>query len=204
MKKILACTLLMFSFWISGCSDHSINDLDSNPTENIRVLESPQFFDSVDEFKSFIEEDGFDNSSRIKGMNMIDKVELIDVQLDGYTLSQIIFRENIYLAAYYIDDDYIYNDIYDEYANERLSTVIYEVSLFEEAQESLKINYIDKGFNSITIEGRQCYYMPEYTTNNELIGYEIAFTVDNNLIYIHLPNSGSFADLRGVSFNLDS
>lgn len=109
--------------------------------------------------------------------------------LDGFTFSHILYREDIYIASYYTVDNYKYNDNYNEYENERMSTAIYEVSLFPNAQESLKINHIDKGFLPIDVGDDTYYYTIEYATNNDIIGYEFAFVANDSLIYIHLPSN---------------
>ncbi len=117
--------------------------------------------------------------------------------IDGFTFSHILYRENIYIASYYTVDNCKYNDKYNEYENERMSTAIYEVSLFPNLQESLKINHIDKGFLPIDVGDDTYYYIIEYATNNDIIGYEFAFVANDSLIYIHLPSN--FIKLNSLS-----
>ena len=78
-----------------------------------------------------------------------------------------------------------------------MSTAIYEVSLFPNLQESLKINHIDKGFLPIDVGDNTHYYTIEYATNNDIIGYEFAFVTNDSLIYIHLPSN--FIKLNSLS-----
>lgn len=110
---------------------------------------------------------------------------------------RIYFIEKIYIASYYTVDNCKYNDKYNEYENERMSTAIYEVSLFPNAQESLRLNHIDKGFLPIDVGDDTYYYIIEYATNNDIIGYEFAFVANDSLIYIHLPSN--FIKLNSLS-----
>ena len=41
------------------------------------------------------------------------------------------------------------------------------------------------------------YYTIEYATNNDIIGYELAFVANDSLIYIHFP--GNFINLNSLS-----
>jgi hypothetical protein len=173
-------------------ADSSSNPTDEENSDQIYTLNAPYIFDSADDFEQFI---GSDNTPDSQKSRLSDQYALTNKTPDGFTFSSIYYREDVYIASYYAVDGYNYSDTYDEYENERLSTAIYQVSLFPDAQESLKINYIDKDFEPMELGGKTYYYMPEYAKNGDLIGHEFAFVASDNLMYVHLPASISIDDL---------
>lgn len=197
MKKTLALILVSLTFLFGGCNSAE-NDDDILP----EAFEGPRSFDSIQDFNDFVQPDGNVLYNDEKE-NLLSKVSLTDISLIGYSLDYVLYREDVYIASYYMKDGYVYNDKYNDYENERLSTAIYEVSLFPDAQESLKINYIDKDYQLLEIGGESYYYMPEYAENGDLIGHEFAFVVDDNLMYVHLPEAFSPDKLSEESNALD-
>ena len=189
-KKIIISTLIGIVVILSGCNKAQTELISKDTSGELAVLDAPYFFSSRQEFKESIKSD-------IQKEKLTSQYLLTDMTIDGFTFSHILYRENIYIASYYTVDNCKYNDKYNEYENERMSTAIYEVSLFPNLQESLKINHIDKGFLPIDVGDNTHYYTIEYATNNDIIGYEFAFVTNDSLIYIHLPSN--FIKLNSLS-----
>ncbi len=196
MKKILIYITAIIVIALSGCS--SVNSEISSEKETeiqVQSFSEPVYYDSFDKFEKDID------SHKEKEI-LLQKASLTDIKLDNYTFNQIAFREDVYITSLYTLDGYKYNDkyTYQEYANERMSTAIYEAYLYPDAQKSLEINFIEKGYEKVEIDGDVYYYYQDVLPNDGLIGHEFAYVTGNNLVYIHLPGSIKYDDLSSRYF----
>lgn len=82
-----------------------------------------------------------------------------------------------------------------EYDAERLQTLICRYSLYADGQNPLEESFINKRYKEIQYNGKTYYRRDEHTENNpdkRIIGYEIAFLQDGNLIFLHLTAVDTF------------
>lgn len=115
----------------------------------------------------------------------------------------IDYRAGVYIAAYYADNDYTYNDKYSPAENERFSNAIYGVLFYEDAEEALRLGYLERDYKPVMIGGKQYYCNTEYTSNGDIMGYSIVFIVQDSLMYVHLPYAEGFEVLENCAFALD-
>jgi hypothetical protein len=188
MKKLIVFLLFCLFLELVGCNDATIEEENSQQSRQLSMPEVSLAFKSLQEFQDFIE-------STDGNENLTYQCSLTMKSLEGYSLSAINYRNSIYIASHYAKDNYQNNPSYDEYENERLSTAIYEVFLFPDAQESLRLNYMDNDYEPIVIGKKTYYYMPEYAANGNLIGHELAFIANDNLMFVHLPAAFTMEDL---------
>lgn len=188
MKKILTvivafcaalCVLAVSGFILTEQKKTDKNDF-------VCILTYPETFDSIEDFIA-------SSPSELTGENKVSTEtvkKLLQITVDGYTLQNVRYRESVYVAATYVLNGYEEIDSFESYENERNSTAIYEVSFFEDPEESLRLNYIEKEeYEPVEHNGKTYYYSAEYTSNGDLMGHAFGFIADDELMYVHLPGS---------------
>jgi hypothetical protein len=128
---------------------------------------------------------------------------------DEYEFFNITKRENVYVAVHYkVTEKISSSEKLNSYELERLSTLICKYELFTtDPQYTIEKSYIKNGYKAFEYKGKTYYRHDEYSTDNpdRLLGYGIVFTVDDCLIYMHLPaidtfeNMMQFANLQKVT-----
>lgn len=122
---------------------------------------------------------------------------------DEYKLSKITKRENVYVAVHYkVTEKISSSEKLNSYELERLSTLICQYELFTtDPQYTIEKSYIANGYKAFEHEGKTYYRHDEYSTDNpdRLLGYGIVFTVDDCLIYMHLPAIDTFENMMQLA-----
>lgn len=189
MKKIfvifsVCCILVVSAFFMLNGQDLIRSDEIAIENNDACILEALQMYDSIEDFVSNLPM-SFSNDNKSEAESYL---KLMNIPIDGYTLQDVRYRETVYVAATYIMDDYEEIDGFELYENERNSTAIYEISMFDDAQESLRINYVEKEeYEPIEYNGKTYHYCPEYAANGDLMGHAFGFIADDKLMYVHLP-----------------
>ena len=171
-------------------TDNTQNDdcYDVNDTETTKP---PETLSSGDSFESFE-----DYEKQEKGTYYYIPSYLAD----EYELSRITKKDGVYVMVEYTvsSTKVIPGEGLDEYSIERLSTLICRYSLYPDGKKALEENYINKGYEATTHDGKIYYRLDEHAENDpdkQAIGYEIAFLKDNDLIFKHLPAVDSFENM---------
>ncbi len=122
----------------------------------------------------------------------------------GFELTEIAKRDNIYvMVTYSIPDNALSANDAQEYAGlnsydaSRLQTLICERWLYPDGQSSLE-SFIANDYKPMEYEGRTYYRWDEHAENDpekRVIGYELAFLDDGNLIFMHLPAIDTFENM---------
>lgn len=188
MKKILTvivafcaalCVLALSGFILTEQKKTDENDF-------VYILTSPETFDSIEDFIA-------SSPSELTGENKVSTEtvkKLLQIPVDGYTLKNVYYREDVYVTAVYEINNYVTLATLNSYENERFSTAIYQIHIYENPEEALKINYVDKeGCEPVEHNGKTYYYSAEYTSNGDLMGHAFRFIADGELMYVHLPGS---------------
>ena len=132
---------------------------------------------------------------------LMDKYRMTDISHDGWWKASVLYyTDSVYIASVYAPEKHEYDSTLDQYSNERMNMAVYQAYLFPDAQYSLKINFIDKGYVPVTIGGRTFYYQPEENSQGRLIGHEFAYVTGEHLMFVHLPGSINFNDITGKYF----
>ncbi len=123
----------------------------------------------------------------------------------GFELTEIAKRNDIYvMVTYSIPNTAL--SVYDaqedaglnSYDASRLQTLICERSLSHDGQSTLETSFIANGYEPMEYEGRTYYRWDEHAENDpekRVIGYELAFLDDGNLIFLHLPAIDTFENM---------
>ncbi len=123
----------------------------------------------------------------------------------GFELTEIAKRNNVYVSVTYSIPDTALS-VYDAQENaglnsydaSRLQTLICERSLSTDGQSTLETSFIANGYEPIEYKGRTYYRWDEHAENDpekRVIGYELAFLDDGNLIFLHLPAIDTFENM---------
>ncbi len=123
----------------------------------------------------------------------------------GFELTEIAKRNNVYVSVTYSIPDTALS-VYDAQENaglnsydaSRLQTLICERSLSHDGQSTLETSFIANDYKPIEYEGRTYYRWDEHAENDpekRVIGYELAFLDDGNLIFLHLPAIDTFENM---------
>lgn len=193
LLSLISTMCLIFSLY--GCSYMGNNDLDS---EEPNPLYAPYTYSSLEEFEK--------NEKNIK------YYYIPSVNSDDYKLSTVTKRDDVYVMLEYDVSNSIrikYDNL-SEYDTERLQTLICRYSLYPDGTPALKETFINNGYTAIEYNGKTYYRWDEHAENNpdkQIIGYEIAFLQDGQLIFMHLPAVDSFekmmefTDLQKIEIN---
>ena len=192
---ILCAMVCLFSACGQKSSDKAIgtdSPLSGKETSGLPyTYVGPHVFQSFEEFERFQKENKAENDPDHYYVPDLTGAEfsLIDVRKldDGYIMTQYRCPEPSDLT-----------DGLNDYDRERLTTLICRQSFYEDAAASLKINFMDKGYREIRFEGKTYYRWDEHAGGIDsgiVIGYEIAFIEDGNLIFMHLPAYDSFEEM---------
>lgn len=115
---------------------------------------------------------------------------------EGFKLKSISKRDDVYVSvAYTVELPKESTSDLTSYAVERMSTLICQYYLFEDGNVTLQGGFLNNGFREMEYNGRTIYVDEEYDTfgnPKQLIGYEIAFLADGQLVYMHLPALDTF------------
>lgn len=174
----------------AGSSDVATNSLNTP---------SPMF--APDLFESFKD---FEEHEKKAKTNAVSFYYVPSSIPSGFELTQIAKRDNIYvMVTYSIPAAALSSKDAQEYAglnsydSSRLQTLICQLSLNTDGQSSLK-DFIANGYEPMEYEGRTYYRWDEHAENDpekRVIGYELAFLDDGNLIFLHLPAIDTFENM---------
>lgn len=171
----------------STTADDSTKEEDDT-TEPPEALFAPYTFASFEEFEKHEKEAGE------KGVSYY---YIPSALTEYYRLSQITKRDDVYVTVEYtLDLNNTENP--SDYDAERLSTLICQYSLYSDGKKALESGYIKNGFEPIEYEGKTYYRWDEHAENNpdkQIVGYEIAFLEDGELIFMHLPAVDTFENM---------
>lgn len=200
MKKCFLLGVLLFSIAISIVScitpDMSEHPESLYPDSSSDDLTQP----APGSFASFEE---FEQSEKQAGQKALSHYFVPATLSDNYELTQITKRDNVFvMIEFKLTTGAVSSEKLSEYDLERLSTLILRYSLYPDAQKALETNYINKGYKPVEYQGKTYYRWDEHAQNDperQIIGYEIAFIVENELIFMHLPAIDSFENLMQYS-----
>ena len=183
-----------------GTADNINEEIATGPAE---TLSAPHSFTSFEDFE---------NHEKKLGAKALSHYYTPSALTQDYSLSQVTKRDDVYVMLEYTlsANKVISAEKLSEYDAERLSTLICRYSLYSDGKKALEENFISKGYEPIEYEGKIYYRWDEHAENNpdkRIIGYEIAFLKDGNLIFMHLPavdtfeNMMEFADIIKVDID---
>jgi len=171
----------------STTADDSTKEEDDT-TEPPEALFAPYTFASFEEFEKHEKEAGEKGVSHYYVPSDLT---------EEYRLTQISKRDGIYVSLTYTLSE-VSDETLSEYDNERLSTLICQYSLYSDGKKALESGYIKNGFEPIEYDGKTYYRWDEHAENDptkQVIGYEIAFLENEELIYMHLPAVDTFENM---------
>jgi len=173
---------------------------DRESSDPVVTTDSADTLSSMYVFKSFEE---FEKHERNAGANAVSYYYIPSALSSDYELARITKRDKGYvMIEYSVDPNAVSLGELSGYDAERLQTLICKYSLFEDGEKALKLNFIDKGYEAVEFEGKTYYRWDEYAENNpekQIIGYEIAFLVDGELIFMHLPAVDTFENMMNYA-----
>lgn len=185
----IVCLLSACGQNLSGKAVGTDSPLSGNESSGeVYTCAGPHEFQSLEEFERFQKENRAEKDP--------DHYYIPDLTDSGFSLINVRKQDNVYIMTQYqcsVPSDLTKG--LSDYDTERLTSLICRQSLYEDSAESLKINFIDKGYREIQFEGRTFYRWDEHaggTDSGMVIGYEIAFIEDGSLIFMHLPAYDSF------------
>jgi hypothetical protein len=213
MKKkalTLLCVAGMLSaltlFIGTGLGDSDKKIIEETPSEfasheidgvqyNVSVY--PEYFDSIDELKTFIENDEMSK----KDVNRNAKSDSISKNLSsfcfvpqkslpGFKSGQIMYIEGADIATTYTAKDYVYDENFDGHDNYVKSTAIYSISLLEgDGRETLKQFTQGDFFKPLLDDGdKTLYYRAGYCSDDKvLINHGFVFIEYGKFISVSLP-----------------
>lgn len=171
---------------IPNPDNNSIND--SETTKLPLPIFAPNTFYSFEDFEKHEKEAG------AKAVKYYYKPSALT---QDYKFSKITKRDDVYVMIDYTisSNNKEYDEKLDGYDIERLSTLICQTSLFPDGKKTLESD-IENGYKPIEYDGKTYYRIDEYSINGkQLIGYEIVFLIDNDLIFMHLPAVDTFENM---------
>lgn len=182
--------ILIICLTLSACSKSKEEKIiDSFQQESSAGLTEPLKFDSFEEYDTYFSTD----------RSILPNCYILKSLPSGYVLSNIMVRDEIYIMVTYegpLNNTSLNEDSMDSYSRERLSSIICKLKLYEDSGTALKDNYIDKGYSPVEYGGKVYYYLPEYSLDGQtLIGFEMAFLENDDLIYLHLPATDTLENM---------
>lgn len=149
---------------------------------------------------SFASFEDFENDEKKLGAKALSHYYTPSALTQDYTLSEVTKRDGVYVMLEYTlsANKVISAEKLSEYDAERLSTLICRYSLYSDGKKALEESFISKGYKPVEFEGKVYYRWDEHAENNpdkRIIGYEIAFLEDGNLIFMHLPAVDTFENM---------
>lgn len=168
--------------------DGSATATEVDTTEPPETLFAPHSFNSFEDFEKHEKE------ASTKG---VSHYYIPSALTEDYKLSRITKRDDVYVAIEYTL--YLNNaENLNEYDAERLSTLICQYYLYSDGNKALESGFIKNGYEPIEYEGKVYYRWDEHAENNpdkQIVGYEIAFLEDGELIFMHLPAVDTFENI---------
>ncbi len=200
MKKLsvfLLLSILLFGLLACGIADPApaIDITSASTTTQLPLANvAPLTFDSFAAFKQHEKE----NPDKAVSCYYVP-AELPD----GYSLSAISKRDGVYvMVEYAIEVDSDATADLSEYDAQRLGTLICRYSLYTDAETALQENFIAKGYKPCDYDGKEYYRWDEHANGDveqPIIGYEIAFLQEGDLIFLHLPALDSFENMMQLA-----
>lgn len=168
--------------------DGSATATEVDTTKPPQALFAPHTFTSFEEFEKHEKEDVE------KGVSYY---YIPSALTEDYRLSQITKRDDVYVTVNYtLDLNNTENP--SDYDAERLSTLICQYSLYADGKKALESGFIKNGYKPVEYKGKVYYRWDEHAENNpdkQIVGYEIAFLEDGELIFMHLPAVDTFENM---------
>lgn len=190
---VFVLSLLVCSCSAAKNSDDTIN---LQEKDSGTVSEAPETLFAPESFSSF---EAFEKHEKEKKTNAVSCYYVPSSLSKDYRLQKITKRENIYvMVEYRISAPADSTEKLSEYDAERLQTLICRYSLYADGKKALEENFLNKGYKEMQYNEKTYYRWDEHAENNpdkRIIGYEIAFLQDGNLIFLHLPAVDTFENM---------
>ena len=217
--KHIAFLLLILGVTLVACSCAAENksdnlDMTSLLSDTDRSLGEPMPSYAPDLFESIKDFEQHEKKAKTSAVSFYYVPSSIP---SDFELTQIAKRNEIYVMVTYSfpDDEESSNDLREyaglnAYDSMRLQTLICRCSLYSDGQNALEADFIANGYEPTEYEGKTYYRWDEHAENDpekRVIGYELAFLDDGNLIFLHLPaidtfdNMMKYADVVKVDIN---
>ncbi len=168
----------------------SLTDNDGEKLVEIQALNAPYSFNSFEDYEQ--------HEKRTKA-NAASCYYTPSSLPPDYELAHITKRDDVYvMIEYSLSVQTVSDNELSEYDAERLQTLICRYSLYPDGQKALEDDFISNGYEAIEYEGQTYYRWDEHAENNpekRVIGYEIAFLDEGNLIFMHLPAIDTFENM---------
>lgn len=192
-KTVFLILLLMLALVMCACGNGNMDNVTESDTVSV---DTPMIQEAPLVFQSFEAYEQYEQRARSAGSSCYYIPSSVP---DEYELIRITKREDVYvMVEYQVPTASLDTEGLDEYALSRLQTLICRYSLYEDGSVALQQTFANNGYQPMEYNGKTYYRWDEYENNDStkrLIGYEIAFLEDGQLIFMHLPAIDTFENM---------
>lgn len=194
-QKLILLIICIFTVFLSSCGVNSPDEVQDN-TKGSQTTGGVQALFASKSFSSF---EDFEEHEKSAGDNGVTYYYVPSSLQPDYKLSKISKKDDTYVlieySAPWVD---LSSENLSEYDRERLQTLICRYSLYADGKKALEENFITQGYKAVEYEGKTYYRSDEHAENDptkRVIGYEIAFLENGDLIFMHLPAIDTFENM---------
>ena len=170
--------------------------VETTETTTATTSNTPPKDDTKEEFRKFIQnneinERGLDEATRTRESvrsTVVSNVFIPSNRLLNFELTDVTYKEDVYIGLYYTNKNYKSNNKLDESENHARSTAIYEISELMHTQESLE-RFYQWGFKPLNLDDRVIYHMATYSISDSsiLLNHGFEFIEGDKRIRAWLP-----------------